>query len=226
MQSITLTACIYLITNRVTGKGYVGRSKRQQIREREHWRDLQKGNHHNAHLQRAFDQYGREAFCCSLLEYCLLADSPQREQWWIDLLGTTDRDKGYNLKGTGGLEIHSAETRAKMSAARKGKPSKKKGTTHSYGLKGAANPACRPEVRAKISATKMGVPNPAARLLLSGRTLPAEHRAKISASIMGNQYRKGIPHDEAARAKMSAAGKGRPWSAARRAAYEKRWPRE
>lgn len=39
----------------------------------------------------------------------------------------------------------------------------------------------------------------------------------------GNQHRLGKPHSQESLAKMSVAKKGKPWSEARRKAYEDRW---
>lgn len=56
-----------------------------------------------------------------------------------------------------------------------------------------------------------------------GSSLSSEARRKISESLKGNQRRKGIPHSEETRAKMSAAGRGkaRPVSEAHRGAMSK-----
>jgi hypothetical protein len=41
-----------------------------------------------------------------------------------------------------------------------------------------------------------------------GGTRSEEHRLKVVASLRGNQRRKGIPHDEATKARISASQKG------------------
>ena len=91
---------------------------------------------------------------------------------------------------------HSAETRARLSAA------------------------MTPEVRAQISAKN------------TGRKMSAEARARISAALRVRERRpetyvkvaaanRGKRKSDEARAKMSVAKSGKPWSAARRAAFER-----
>lgn len=50
------------------------------------------------------------------------------------------------------------------------------------GKKGMKSHPCSPEARAKLRIAKLG------------KKLTPEHKAKISRSLLGNQYRKGIPH--------------------------------
>jgi hypothetical protein len=95
---------------------------------------------------------------------------------------------------------HSPESRAKMSAARKGRPGR----------------PLSPEHRAKISKAKMGRPlSPEHRAKVSeaqkGRTLSPEHRAKIS------KANKGKKRSPETRSKMAAARRGRALSPESRA---------
>jgi NUMOD3 motif-containing protein len=94
---------------------------------------------------------------------------------------------------TKGMKPVSQETRAKMSAARKGmKLSAQHRANISAGCKGLKRSA---EARANISAGHKGKPRPELR----GRKLSREHIAKISA------FHKGRRLPEATRAKMRAA---------------------
>ena len=94
---------------------------------------------------------------------------------------------------TKGMKPVSQETRAKMSAARKGmKLSAQHRANISAGCKGLKRSA---EARANISAGHKGKPRPELR----GRKLSREHIAKISA------FHKGRKLPEATRAKMRAA---------------------
>lgn len=87
---------IYVITNLKNFKCYVGASKNLRQRLYNHKMRLRINKHKNVHLQSAFNKYGEENFTFEIVERCaehLLAD---REQAWINDLGTLDASVGYN----------------------------------------------------------------------------------------------------------------------------------
>ena len=53
---------LYEITNRVTQKKYVGVTVNPGMRFKMHRSDLDRGEHHNSHLQRAWNMYGGHSF--------------------------------------------------------------------------------------------------------------------------------------------------------------------
>ena len=53
---------LYEINNRVTQKKYVGVTVNPVMRFKMHRMDLDRGEHHNTHLQRAWDMYGGQSF--------------------------------------------------------------------------------------------------------------------------------------------------------------------
>jgi group I intron endonuclease len=174
---------IYLITNTVSGKIYVGSSKKTWDRWRNHRSDLRRGKHTNCHLMAAWVRYGEDAFSFAVLEYCEPEDLMDREEWWINLLGTRDGDKGYNIteaRPGGGMRgrKHTPETRAKMS-------------TSAMGVKPT------PEAVAKM------------RAALTGRTLSPEHRESMKGRKPWNKGKAEVYTDET-KAKMSAAKAGKP----------------
>ncbi len=91
---------VYAIICTITGKRYVGSSKRLYKRLTGHRRSLRKGRHHSAHLQRAWNLYGEEAFVVEILEYCEQEALLDREQGYLDLLRTYDHSCGYNMVPT------------------------------------------------------------------------------------------------------------------------------
>jgi group I intron endonuclease len=102
------------------GRAYIGSSLSFNKRFRTHRRDLKKGVHHCRALQRAYDKYGAHAFTYAKIAIVPASDLLTVEQAQMD-------DRGgralYNSSRTAGNCIgvkHSAETRAKWSAARKG----------------------------------------------------------------------------------------------------------
>lgn len=65
---------IYEIKNRINGKVYVGQSIHIEERIKRHQRELKAGIHHNHHLQRSYNKYGKENF-----EYIILYQAQQDE---------------------------------------------------------------------------------------------------------------------------------------------------
>lgn len=89
-------AFIYVITNQINGKQYVGKTTHSSIEDRwkEHIRDKNKRVAENRPLYRALNKYGIENFTIEELEECSIEDSSNREIYWIDKLGTYHN--GYN----------------------------------------------------------------------------------------------------------------------------------
>lgn len=90
-------AYIYVITNKVNGKQYVGKTGHLDPVERfqEHLRESRKERNENRPLHRAIKKYGEEGFEFKVLEEVSEEASCQREIFWIDKLNTYGRS-GYN----------------------------------------------------------------------------------------------------------------------------------
>ena len=61
---------IYRIFNRVTGRQYVGQSRRMKKRIADHFNLLRRGTHPNVHLQRSFKKHGEAAFGYEFVVEC------------------------------------------------------------------------------------------------------------------------------------------------------------
>ena len=183
---------IYLITCRINGKPYVGKTKRSlETRIAEHKRNKSKGN---SPVEMAIDKYGWENFTVEILEVCPVEMLNEREKFWIAALNSKSPN-GYNLTDGGDGQVGcTQETRAKMSAAKKGKPA------HNKGKKGKPHSA---ETKAKMSAAHKGKSpsNKGKPAHNRGVKATAETRAKLSAA------HKGKKHSPETIAKMSAAQK-------------------
>ncbi|MEH7116030.1 GIY-YIG nuclease family protein [Neobacillus vireti] len=113
---------IYVIFNLFNNKFYIGSSKNIYNRLNEHFRKLKQNNHHNIHLQRAYNKHS-DFFISFLLEkvdHC--DDLLIREQYWIDELNACN--DGYNILPTAGNNSgykHSDEVKRKISQSNKGK---------------------------------------------------------------------------------------------------------
>lgn len=205
---------IYLTTNLINGKRYIGRHKK------EFFDPYYKGS--GTLLTEAFKKYGINNFNTELIEECNSEEElNEREIYWIDHYNAAYRDDFYNI-ALGGVKCRfTAETRMKMSLKKKGKHpwnyGKKKTEEEckklSESLKGRkswakgltketdervakwATPHSE-ETKKKISEAKKGQPSP-----LKGRNLSQEHKDKI------RKNRKGIKLTEEQKRKCSEAHK-------------------
>lgn len=175
---------IYQITNKLNGKRYIGSAVYLKRRQEEHLYHLCCGDHHNKHLQRAFDKYGKQSFEFSVLSHVNPEKLIEREQYYLDILSPE-----YNISKTAGSLLGyraSAETREKMSEAHKGK------RNHNYGKRHSE------ETKRKISKALSGERNPN-----YGRCLSVETRRKIS------EAKKGTHHSSEHKRKLSETARGR-----------------
>lgn len=117
-----MDAGIYAIRNKQNGKLYIGSAKSIVDRFNSHKKALHKGNHHNVKLQNAFNKYGFDNFGFEKLLICKYDDLIMYEQLCIN--GYDAVKNGYNIAPIAGNTLgcrFSDETKAKMSASRKGK---------------------------------------------------------------------------------------------------------
>jgi group I intron endonuclease len=116
---------IYKILNNKNGKFYIGSAKNLRNRWKRHRWELNKGQHHSSHLQRAWNKHGKENFTFIVLEEVAREeDLIPAEQKWLDQTRSYDREIGYNTNPTAGSWLgtkHTDEAKKRMSAARKGK---------------------------------------------------------------------------------------------------------
>lgn len=113
---------IYCIYNIVSGKQYIGSAVNFNQRMYNHKSRLNKGKHHNMHMQSAWMKYGNDSFIFLIIEYCSIENLIIREQFWLDQF---DFNKQlYNACPVAGSHLgckRSEETRKKMSEAQKGR---------------------------------------------------------------------------------------------------------
>lgn len=154
----------YQIINTVNQKSYVGSSNDITRRWRHHKLLLNTGKHHTLHLQGAWNKYGSDAFQFHIIK---IADSAEQalqdEQLLLNALWDNSNDCYNSAKnvvaGMGGKhhtedakrkivaalkgndyrkgKLHSAEHRAALSAAMKGKPKPTRSTEHRAAMSAA-----------------------------------------------------------------------------------------
>lgn len=88
---------IYWIRNILNGKYYIGSSDDCSRRWIQHRCNLKAGTHHNEHLQRAYEAYGKHAFKIEIIEYVPREQLQQIEQWYLENTRCLLPEFGYNV---------------------------------------------------------------------------------------------------------------------------------
>jgi len=218
-----MSSGIYRIRNILDDKRYIGGSVDIQQRWAAHLCTLRCGQHHNGHIQKAFDKYGEGAFVFEVLEYVAPEMLIEREQYYFDLLKPE-----YNIAPTAGSQPgvpRTEETKQRISAARMGQhPSeeaRKKMSEAKMGNQNHVKPHSE-KTKQKISDANSGE-----RSYNYGKHLSKETKQKISEARMDKHPSEetkqklseaktgerhpmyGKHHSEETKRKMSAAQKKR-----------------
>lgn len=100
-------ALIYLITNNVNGKMYVGKTLQPNVnkRFREHLRDSRRDKKRNRPLYAAIRKYGEGSFSVSVVEECAPGEASDREVFWINHYDTYRNGYNATLGGDGSLRL-------------------------------------------------------------------------------------------------------------------------
>jgi group I intron endonuclease len=215
-ESLTLYGIVYLIRNRVNGKVYIGQTtKTPQRRWQAHKYEAKHGV--TKHLHQAIRKYGETSFDVVTLHQAFSKEElDEMESCAILSNSSTDPACGYNMTSGGeGLQNPSRAVRQKMSDARKGKPSPRKGVSLSE------------ETRRKISDAKKTTPLSQTQLdAYERRRKPKVAKRTRWASGVDNPFF-GRQHCDATKAAWSAKRKGvRPTTETRQnlSAYHKANP--
>jgi len=164
---------IYMITNKINGKCYVGQAKCYTIRGYKHgyekrWKShLQEASNHDdgcRALNNAIRKYGEDNFEVELLHTCFLKDMDQFEKFYIWFCDTMFPN-GYNIRSGGKNGEHCEASREKMRQSKLGK------NNHNYGKPRSE------ETKQKISIAKSGPKHH-----FYGKHLSETHKLNLSKS--------------------------------------------
>lgn len=193
-----MSSGIYKWINLETGKvlvGQCGASTGFAARRSHYLSDLRKNKYGNRHFQNAWNKYGESIFEFSVIEEIEDGYLTAREQYWVDFY--RDSPSGvYNQVGPVDNPNRGArrsdEVRIRISEAKKGKASNRKGAILSEETKRKISEANRGrklsvEAKNKISLAQFGKivsfeTRQKQSKALKGRKLTPEHRAKLSAA--------------------------------------------
>lgn len=177
-----LVVGIYFITNKITGKKYVGSSVNIFERWQAHVRELTRGTHHSAPLQRAWQKHGPNSFIFTIRRLCLEDSMLDLEQKFLDK-ENAKAPFGYNVSLSAHKVVLTFEARSKAMQA----------CAHKLSAK-AKDQWSNPEIRAKMLAgmkgKRLGVP------------LSEQHKHKISE---GNKKRYLNPENKKPQARTMKA---------------------
>lgn len=103
---------VYAICNEVDGRCYYGSSINMNKRLSVHKSSLRGGYHCNAHLQRAWNKYGEDAFSFNSVEVTDESSLDERESFWIK----NNKSYNFSLPTKRNGHYHNEEFRRKQSS--------------------------------------------------------------------------------------------------------------
>lgn len=219
---------IYSHMHLESGRRYIGLTKKTML---ERWNNhvlnaKSKAGKGCRLFWNAIRKYGPEAFSHEVLEVCdTLEEANLREEHWIDLYGTRNPVRGFNLMRGGQHVPHPSSNPWDRPEYRAKRLPSFIASTHTPQARANNKAALNtPESRAKRSAiSKELMSNPAMRAASGehsnkGKPLSQEHRAKIGAASRARSPEliervaaklRGRRHSDEERAKISAANRKR-----------------
>jgi len=210
---------IYMIHSLVDNKRYIGSSLNIRGRLRGHINSLNRNLHDNPYLQNSWNKYGKDNFISEILELCPKELLIIREDYYMNLYNTKDRNFGFNLREAcnPGYDKPSPNKGKKMSEEQKVKISntlrgrkvprdivEKSANSRRGKPSGMSGKKASEETKRKLSEVKKGKPKPEGfgdkiSEILKGRIFSKEHKLNISKSKSGIPSKlkgKKMPEDQ------------------------------
>jgi len=209
-----IVGTVYLVTNVVNGKIYVGKTEACAIEERLR-QHIAWAPYYDTHFAHALCKYGAKSF---VVEPIVTANSSKKlnelEEYWILKTGSYKPEIGYNMTMGGDGVIPTEETRKKMSKSRCAIMTPEFRKKISESLCGKKRSPFSPETCRKMSEGQRGrVHPPETRRKISeslrGKALSLEHCRKISEGQCGKKRR---PFSQEHRRKISEGQRGKTLS--------------
>lgn len=170
---------IYQIKNNINNKIYVGQTTRH-LKQR--FAEHKRSKSDCKHLKRAMDKYGVDNFYIEIITVCHTQECANiLEDYFIKHFNSIEN--GYNIREGGSRGKFTAETRKRMSLARKGivfSPEHKRKLSEAGKGKTFQH---TDEAKRKISLSQIGRTSPN-----KGKTLSEEQRGKISKAKSGIKF--------------------------------------
>ena len=88
---------IYLITNKINGKIYIGQTKNLKRRITDHFKKKSEKIISTSKLYKAIEKYGKDNFDIKIIDKCTKNDVDEREIYWISYYDSTNSKIGYNI---------------------------------------------------------------------------------------------------------------------------------
>ncbi len=168
---------IYIITNLVTGKQYVGQTT-CELKER--WKNHCKKTSNCVYLKRAIEKYGYDNFSIQLICICFDDDMDEYEKQYI-LKFNSVVPNGYNLKIGGNTNsMHNPESKAKISQRLK-----EYYTVHKHHSPQLGKPHAD-ETKKKISDTLKGRARTSNQLNALKHSTTSRRKAVVQINLDGN----------------------------------------
>jgi group I intron endonuclease len=172
---------IYIITNIINNKIYIG----QTVNPKDRWSTHRKESiwnkqGTNSHLYNAMKMYGKENFSFEVIFiYETLKEANNAETFFIKELNTIEN--GYNISKGGGNRRHSEATKLKISLAQKGKKRK----PHSKETKESISKANKGKVSSRKGIKLNNKTKIKMSLAAKGKAKSEEHCINISLAKSG-----------------------------------------
>ncbi len=195
---------VYLITNKINGKRYVG----QTVNSLDHRWNLHIGHSRNPKrsgvLCSAIRKYGPENFQIKLLVKCdSIEEMNHRETYYINKIFKTLAPNGYNLDGGGKNNIMHPETKRKLSIAHTGKKRGPFSEEHRRRLSEANKGQNLGGTLPEETCRKISIANSGENSYMFGRKQTEKNKQATSKANTGNKYWEGRTHNEESKEKMS-----------------------